>query len=156
MENNNQSRYQASAIWDAYSKKKGGGLAAVKALEAMYSQSAATVQDWGLDRKPVLHHAAGGGAIDLIEYVLARGADINAKDKYGDTALHYAALNGHQEAINILIAKGADIHAKNNDGDTALDNYWLVQALQQSKVVAKVPHPFQIIFKCFRQTSFAH
>jgi len=64
--------------------------------------------------------AAGEGRSDVVRYLLAEGAEINARDKLGDTALTEAAYYGHVALVNELLLHGADINAIGNDG-TALD-----------------------------------
>ena len=56
----------------------------------------------------------------MVEYLVAKGVDINEKNKNKWTALHLAASNGKKDMVEYLIAKGADIHAKNNEQWTAL------------------------------------
>ena len=56
-----------------------------------------------------------------IEALLAAGADVNAKNKRGNTALHWAAGNGHVPAIEALLAAGAEPDVKNRNGNTPLD-----------------------------------
>jgi len=56
----------------------------------------------------------------MVELLIAKGADVNAKNKYGSTPLHRAASGGHKEITEILIAKGADVNAKNHRGMTPL------------------------------------
>ena len=46
--------------------------------------------------------------------------DINAKDKYGNTALMFAAESGKVEAVNALINAGAYINARSISGITVL------------------------------------
>lgn len=52
--------------------------------------------------------------------LIAKGVDVNARDKYGNPALMYAAGYGKTEIVQTLIDKGADINAKNNGGQTSL------------------------------------
>ena len=40
--------------------------------------------------------------LDLLEYMLRRGAKVNLADKYGHTALYYAAAQGNEEAVTLL------------------------------------------------------
>ena len=58
-------------------------------------------------------------------FVLTRkkgSADINAKEKDGQTRLHDAVINNRKEMAELLIAKGVDINAKDKDGQTPLHN----------------------------------
>ncbi|EAY16290.1 hypothetical protein TVAG_423430 [Trichomonas vaginalis G3] len=56
----------------------------------------------------------------LCEYFLSIGANVNGKDKYGQTALHRAVFNNSKEAAELLILHGININEKNNGGETAL------------------------------------
>ena len=58
-----------------------------------------------------LHYAAYGGKKEIVELLIAKNANVNAKVD-GRTPLHYAALKGHKEIAELLIAKGADVNAK--------------------------------------------
>ncbi len=64
--------------------------------------------------------AAGEGRSDIVRYLLAEGADVNARERLGDTALTEAAYYGHTTLVQELLAHGADVNAIGNDG-TALD-----------------------------------
>jgi ankyrin repeat protein len=67
-----------------------------------------------------LHYAALEAHKEIIELLIAKGADVNAKDKHGRISLHLAALGGHKEIAELLIAKGAEVNAKGMTGWTAL------------------------------------
>ena len=72
-----------------------------------------------------LHMASEGGHREIVDLLIAKGADINATAGAGDgvgwTPLHEAAEGGHKKVVELLILKGADINAKNGDGRTPLD-----------------------------------
>jgi len=55
-----------------------------------------------------------------IKYLIERGADVNAKEEYGNTPLHWASIENHIELAKLLIERGADVNAKRNDGETPL------------------------------------
>jgi len=69
-----------------------------------------------------IHDAAIGGNIEAVKKHLAAGANVNAKDMFGETPFHKAALGGRKEIVELLIAKGADVNAKNEKGFTPMDH----------------------------------
>ncbi|HEX8338542.1 MAG TPA: ankyrin repeat domain-containing protein [Pyrinomonadaceae bacterium] len=70
-----------------------------------------------------LYEAARRGDAAEVKAVLDRGADVNAKFRYGATALFKAAERGHTEVVKLLIERGADVGVKDTFyGATAL--YW--------------------------------
>ncbi|XP_043964692.1 myotrophin isoform X1 [Gambusia affinis] len=71
-------------------------------------------------RKP-LHYAADFGQLDVIKYLLDKGADVNATDKHGLTPLMNACFEDHKECAKILLEKGADKHIKSSQGISAFD-----------------------------------
>ena len=105
-----------------------------------------------------MHYAAIGGEKEVVELLIAKGANVNAKVVDGRTTLDVAIENkqteiadllrkhggkhgtiygaadgGDIEAVKEFLAAGADVNAKVNDGRTPLDI-----ATQQKK--PKSPH----------------
>ncbi|MBO9496787.1 ankyrin repeat domain-containing protein [Thalassotalea sp. G20_0] len=69
----------------------------------------------------MLAHAARGKNWELVELLLANGADPNDRINNNETALHLAVRLGLPEIIDMLMKYKADINAKTNDeGRTAL------------------------------------
>ena len=60
---------------------------------------------------------------ELLRAMIARGADLDARDRSGSTALMWAAFDEHGDAAMVeeLLRLGADPRAANQAGETALD-----------------------------------
>lgn len=67
-----------------------------------------------------LYLAAGEGRLEVVRYLLDQGADVNAREQFGDTALIEAVFNGQLAAVKELLFRGADVNTI-GDGGTALD-----------------------------------
>ncbi|CEM28323.1 unnamed protein product [Vitrella brassicaformis CCMP3155] len=50
---------------------------------------------------------------DITKLLLAKGADVNARDLYGRTPLHYACEDGQSKVVPLLLRNGADPHIQN-------------------------------------------
>ncbi|KAF8456825.1 ankyrin repeat-containing domain protein, partial [Kalaharituber pfeilii] len=55
-----------------------------------------------------LQGASSNGHIEIVNLLLAAGADVNVQGRYSDTALQGASSNGHIEIVKLLLAAGAD------------------------------------------------
>ena len=62
------------------------------------------------------------GHKDSAAWLLANGADVNAKDRDGNTPLHWAARSESTDGAKLLLARGALVDARNSFGDTPLLN----------------------------------
>uniref|UniRef100_A0A914X0S8 Uncharacterized protein n=1 Tax=Plectus sambesii TaxID=2011161 RepID=A0A914X0S8_9BILA len=72
-----------------------------------------------LGRAP-LHHAAFNGHIEMVELLMAKGANLDARDKRERRPMHWAAFAGHWDVVRMLVLNGADPTAKDKDGLTPL------------------------------------
>ena len=59
-----------------------------------------------------LYEAVRKGDAAAVTALLDKGADVNAKFRYGATALFKAAERGNVEIVKILLARGADVSVK--------------------------------------------
>jgi len=59
-----------------------------------------------------LFEAVRKGDAAAVTALLDKGADVNAKFRYGQTSLFKAAERGHTEVVKVLLARGADVTVK--------------------------------------------
>ena len=83
-----------------------------------------------------LWEAARKGDAAEVTALLDKGADVNAKFRYGTTALFKAAERGNTEVVKVLLARGAEVNTKDTFyGATAMtwaltnDHFEVVRAL---------------------------
>lgn len=68
----------------------------------------------------LMHHLVRDNKLDVIQQLIARGADVNKPDILENTPLMYASRYGNTSAIQNLLDYGADINALSLNGNTAL------------------------------------
>ncbi|WCR57690.1 MAG: Phosphocholine transferase AnkX [Wolbachia endosymbiont of Ctenocephalides felis wCfeJ] len=59
--------------------------------------------------------------MEVVKFLVDKGASINAKDRFGWTPLHSAAVSNTGNIAKLLIDMGADINAKNDDNKTPFE-----------------------------------
>ncbi len=64
--------------------------------------------------------AAKNGNWTLVKKLIDQGADLQAKNIYGERVLHWAVLSEHLDTVKWLVEQGADVQAKTNYGWTVL------------------------------------
>lgn len=70
-----------------------------------------------------MYAAARNGHVEVVEYLLDRGAAIDAKGIFGGTGLHWAAINGHRATVKLLIARGASLTIKDKRFDSTPEGW---------------------------------
>ena len=73
----------------------------------MYTEPLADIDDhYDVFGKPILHIAAELGHEEIVEMLIAKGADINAKAIVGGTALDFALMRKQKEIADLLRKHG--------------------------------------------------
>ena len=104
-------------------------------LTLALAAAAAARQDPKQALNEQLYEAVRKGDAAEVKALLDKGADVNAKFRYGATALFKAAERGHTEIVKLLIERGADVNVKDTFyGSTAMG--WALQKGHTPVVVA--------------------
>jgi ankyrin repeat protein len=71
--------------------------------------------------RSALHLAAGSGNPEIVQMILDRNPELEARGGEGETPLLTASSDGNPAVVQLLLDHGADPHACDDDGSTALD-----------------------------------
>ena len=88
------------------------------ALKAVFNECELNAYDRYSFKKPALSFY--DIPLELMDWLIAQGADINVKDEYDRTPLHYHAQVNNVERVALLLEKGADIEAQDKYKNTPL------------------------------------
>lgn len=83
-----------------------------------------------------LHYATFAGRTEIVELLLAHGADIDARTSNDSTALMLTAREGHERLARLLLERGADPRPTNDWGDSALSWAMARRNLRIGRLVA--------------------
>jgi ankyrin repeat protein len=103
-------------------------LAALMGLAIQGISSAA-----GADISDDFYGAIRNNDIARLTALVRDGADVNAKDRHGETPLMYAASAGSLDAMKFLLSHGAEVNAQNQFGSTAL--IWSATDLEKVRLL---------------------
>lgn len=82
-----------------------------------------------------LHYAATFGSKDVVEQLLANGAEVNVQDNHGQTPLHEAARRERPDIVEVLLAYKAEINARDKEGRTPLT--WVKEKTNMADLLRK-------------------
>ncbi|MCP5050538.1 MAG: hypothetical protein GY940_25460 [bacterium] len=60
------------------------------------------------------------GNMEVVKFLLGKGADVNKQDSFGGSPLHMAVLGNQKAAVELLLAKGANVNAASRNGKIPL------------------------------------
>lgn len=93
----------------------------VKVLEYLFGLKGFGPNEVNQMKVTPLHWAAVTGHRNTVDFLVSKGAKIDAVDDQGRTPLFAAATAGRTDVVDYLIQKGANINAKDSGGKTVLD-----------------------------------
>jgi len=106
--------------------KNGGNTPLIKAVKAgqielvkcLLANKTTNVNMHNLEKNTALHEAAFKGNKEMIDGLLAAGADVNKRNSAGKAPLHRAVSANHLGVVKTLVEKGADINLQDSMGYT--------------------------------------
>jgi ankyrin repeat protein len=109
-------------------KKLYPGIDLIRAIRDHYFDEVKRLIESGVDANEEndygnipLHIGIEKDCVDIVEYLLQNGANVNAKEELlHRTPLIYAASQGRKEIVTLLLKYGADPHEKDDVDFTAL------------------------------------
>src|SRR5262245_13081962 len=69
-----------------------------------------------LGRTPFLIAAGMPGTVELLRFLLDKGADLRAKDRNGETAFGHAARTADIDVVRFLVERGFDVNEPSTNG----------------------------------------
>ena len=63
---------------------------------------------------------ARGGKVEVVAYLIKKGADLTAKGYGGMNAMHHACNQLEEDVLGLLISSGADVGSVDDSGNTPL------------------------------------
>ena len=113
-----------------------GDLAEVKRLLAATTKNFKhdNIEDIWQELGILVLFAASEGRSEIVKALIDAGADVNVKNKKGQTALIVATREGRSEVVKILLAAGANVNAKQNRYQTA----FMVAVIENRPKIAKM------------------
>ncbi len=95
--------------------------------------------------KPATVYAAEHGSIEIMEFLLEEGCDINARDSYGNTPLMCAVNADRINMISFLLKQpNIQIFMKNYYGETIGSIAYLNNDREVIEYLSKLPQPIEI------------
>ncbi|XP_068752359.1 myotrophin-like [Montipora capricornis] len=68
-----------------------------------------------------LHIAVQAGKLDVIKYLVSKGADVNLSDEDDCSPLYYAVLGENENTLKYLLQMGADPDGEDPDGNKLIN-----------------------------------
>lgn len=93
-----------------------------------------TLEDRDEDGNTVLHRAVEDCDLEYIQFLLDAGADVNARNKSGETPAHIVARIDADDVFQLLLEYGADIYIRNNSQKTSGD----LSRMMKGKKITKI------------------
>jgi uncharacterized protein len=106
----------------------------ISALATLSSDSAA-VQQRMSDGTTALHWAVYNNNVELVQRLIAAGADVNARNDYGSSPMSEAGVIGSHDILKALLDAGADVESPTLEGQSVLMSVVRTPKLQAAELL---------------------
>ena len=93
----------------------------IKIVDLFLSETKVNINSQDLLGDTPLIKAAGNGYVEMVEYLINKGANINRQNKGGQTAAMKAVAENHYYVLKILLNKNIDLNKSDYTGRTIKD-----------------------------------
>ncbi len=76
-------------------------------VKSSISKKPQIINSYDRNGKTVLHTAVINGHLDMVDFLITSGTDVNMKDKDGNSPLKLAKNNNRKDIVELLTKKGA-------------------------------------------------
>lgn len=91
----------------------------VNSLKSLLGKHPYLVHATQIDETP-LHICMTYGYFEIADVLIASGADVNAKNRYGSSPIYNAVFHDNPRSVEYILEKGADINLVNESGGNVL------------------------------------
>lgn len=92
----------------------------VAVVDFLLNNGLATIHDRTVQQFTPLLRACRSGQLQIVEYLIAKGAKVDEKDSYGDTPLLSAAVYGHLSIVQYLLTQGSSLKERSTGLHSAI------------------------------------
>lgn len=110
-------------------------LAELKRMMDLHQDSLDVNQQYGVYGITLLHHACTLVALEVVDFLIKQGADVNIQTRMGRSALHLASCKEQPLVLKALLAAGANVYLKDQEGDVALHDAASRKCPENTKVL---------------------
>eukprot|EP00040_Diaphanoeca_grandis_P033446 m.205047 g.205047 ORF g.205047 m.205047 type:complete len:735 (+) comp32904_c0_seq2:442-2646(+) len=106
----------------------------LEVVEALLAGGTVDIETRSPSGMTALALAATYGHVEVLQYLMEKGANIDATSTDGCSPLHLAILEENSDAVEFLLTNGADKKLPNVDGETPID--WAADSPTMTELVA--------------------